>query len=193
VLSGEYEIATSAGTRASDSGFHPCDCDAAYDDSGGDARRYCRMYSIAWASDLRMLREALPGFCPSWERMHIKFTNDVYTRVQDTHELRPVATVVDKGDTVLVGGGLHFDHLTKEAAHKIYNRFPGERGAYLPAFASCRQCHQALPQVETRFVGSCQGLASYQRVQCARARSDLWRRKGVRGRLVFADTLDYVH
>jgi hypothetical protein len=37
--------------------------------------------------------------------------------------LRPVAREVDKGDTVLVGGGLHFDHLTKEAAHKIYNRF----------------------------------------------------------------------
>lgn len=61
VLSGEYEIATSAGTRASDSAFRSCDCDAAYDDSGGDALRYCRMYSIAWASDLRMLREALPG------------------------------------------------------------------------------------------------------------------------------------
>ena len=31
--------------------------------------------------------------------------------------------MVDKGDTVFVGGGLHFDHLTKEAAHEIYNRF----------------------------------------------------------------------
>ena len=61
VLSGEYEIATSAGTRASDSAFRSCDCDAAYDDLGGDALRYCRMHSIAWASDLRMLREALPG------------------------------------------------------------------------------------------------------------------------------------
>lgn len=61
VLSGEYEIATSAGTRASDSAFRSCDCDAAYDDSGDDALRYCRMHSIAFASDLRMLREALPG------------------------------------------------------------------------------------------------------------------------------------
>ena len=110
VLAGDYENTTAAMGNKADPPEARCSCDRAYDEfhrpgvpHSGNTEKYCRTGSIAHQTwSIARARELMPGFCPSWQRMHVCLSS-------------VCAGPLPLSGIAFIAGGLHYSNLSSPA------------------------------------------------------------------------------